>query len=311
MSIKDFIDETMSAVDQTTTLNELITLIKSHGIKDCPVINSNDEILGIIYQRDLLAMLCKDQSLIDLTDEDFIKIAAGYSDKTVSDIMTAEFIAAGENDSLVDVSAKMIEAGLSSLPVVKDDKFIGMISQAKVFSEVMEKAAQLPQENEQTSAGNENTCEGLDIDDALAAAKQAVASETEEPAAEAPKVPATPKQELSGPNKRFFRRVDMKIPVAYKPTNLGVEAEGKLAETVNVSAGGMMIAIKDPLPENTMLEVALDIYQNDQPLKSTCRVVRCMPGNEPGTYNAGLIFLAISVEERKKIINYLDETAPE
>lgn len=294
MSLKDFIDEQINAIDHSTTLAELVQLMKSHAITDCPVINSDDVLLGIVYQKDLLRAVYKNTELKNASDADLVRLAAEYAEKTVADIMTSDIIFANESDSVFNVGSKMVRTSLSSLPVVKNGKFIGMVSQSKIFAEIMERASRQEGPEEQT----ENNAGGIDIDDALAAAKKAAGT--------AP-APAKPASDLSGPNKRFFKRVDMAIPVAYKATNLEGEREGRIAQTVNVSAGGMMILIKENLPANTMLEVALDIYQNQQPLRSTCRVVRCMPAGQPGHFNAGLLFLAMPVEERKKIIKYLDE----
>jgi len=285
------------AVDESASVGEIMMLIRRHQVKDFPVINSDSNFQGIVYETDILKVLYDgpDTHLIDFQDRKQVENLASRCGKLrAGDIMTRGVISLSPEDPIMRVGARMLLEKLSKLPVLQDDRVVGMVTQSDIFAAIV---------------------------DHVTAASKDEKTEPSEPVSE-PEVkeeavkPSPPKAAVAKPKdgreKRFFRRVDMAIPVAYKPTEAGRPHSGKLGKTVNVSAGGLLMEVPEPIRESSLIEVALDLYQNGQPIKSTCRVVRCMPSpGNPNVLYAGLMYLAMDVTERKRIIAYLNQFAPE
>ena len=120
-----------------------------------------------------------------------------------------------------------------------------------------------------------------------------------------------PKKITPETDQRFFPRASLVIPAAYKilkdaqgnPVNLDI----KMSETADVSAVGMRLRVKEEVVLNSLVQVALDFYRNDQPIRIDCLVVRCTPSKEAGTFDAGLMFVNISNEERRKMNSYVTQ----
>ena len=120
---------------------------------------------------------------------------------------------------------------------------------------------------------------------------------------------AKQKGSYSGFDKRHYKRFEKVMPVAYRLANpQGGESpgKGKLAQALNVSTGGLLLQVKELLHEQSLLDVAFDLSGKDQPIKRLGRVVRCEPSKEAGSYEAGIMFLAMTAEERSQIEGYLN-----
>jgi len=110
-------------------------------------------------------------------------------------------------------------------------------------------------------------------------------------------------------NKRFFGRASLGVSVAYKLILRDGQGQpkGMIAQTINVSAGGLLILTKEPLPLNESLNVALDLYQNNQPIRMICRIVRCLPSKNEGSFEVGLMFVSMGVDERRRLQAHIDK----
>ena len=119
-----------------------------------------------------------------------------------------------------------------------------------------------------------------------------------------------PKPEAEDPqNKRFFKRTRLEVSVAYKLIRGDGQGQpgGMIAQTINVSAGGLLILTKEPLPLNETLNVALDIYQNNKPIRMICRIVRCQPSKNEGSFEVGLMFVLLGIEERRRLKEHVEK----
>jgi len=283
MFVKDIMDQNVVAVSELATVKDIMILIRKSNITDFPVIDGDGRLKGVVYERDLLHLFYDGAGLNQGSGIDpsgIEKLVQDSAAMSVLDIMTKNIQAASEGDRLQQVGARMLFEKVPKLPVVTDDEVVGMVSQSRIFAQVI----------------------GFYTD------KEAA----EKAGAQVAPAPAPQPAFTSGKEKRFFRRVDMALPIAYKPSSQDghSDGEGRIGQTINVSAGGLLIQVKELLQSGLLLDIAVDLFQNGQPIISTCRVVRSMAGRDQGTFQTGLMFLAMSVSERKRILEYLDRVAP-
>lgn len=284
MLVRDIMDRNIVAVSEKATIRDIMVLIRKSNITDFPIVDDESRLKGVVYERDLLHLFYNGvegeapAGKIDTTGiEKIVQNSAGMS---ILDIMTRNVATVTEEEPLPQVGARMLFQKLPKLPVVKGEEVVGMISQSRVFAQVI----------------------GYYSD----------REQAEKAGASAPPAPAPQPVFTGGRERRFFRRVDMTLPIAYKPSGRDghSEGEGRIGQTINVSAGGLLIQVKEVLQIGLLMDIAVDLYQNGHPIISTCRVVRCAAAKEAGSYQVGLMFIAMSVSERKRIMEYLDKVAP-
>ncbi|MFH0838756.1 MAG: ATPase, T2SS/T4P/T4SS family [Candidatus Omnitrophota bacterium] len=112
---------------------------------------------------------------------------------------------------------------------------------------------------------------------------------------------------------RVYRRLDSKLNLRYKIFKSHEEAfKGKLSSeqlnvTKNVSAGGMLFSLDEPLPVGAVLEVKIELPNDEAPIECLARIVR-VDEIEPGkNFEVAVCFLDITGADRTRLNNYLEE----
>jgi len=276
--VKYLMDTEVISVREETTLEEVLVLIRRYHIADFPVVDAESKFQGMVYEQDLVEALYPEAAGIteNIREVDMEEAAVRAKNKTVREIMTKDVVAVGGDDHVMKVAFEMINKKLPRVPVLRNSKVAGMLSQNRIFTEIMGRAMEMVQSVEHAEV----------------------------------KLEAPRKKETEDLGKRMFKRVDVHMVVAYKMTGeKGEEKQikGSLAHVVNISAGGLLIRTKEELRHKTLLDIAFDLYHTNQPIKRLCRVVRSVPSHTyPGQYETGLMLLAVSADEQQKIDIYLD-----
>lgn len=282
MKIFDIMDPHMVTVAGTATIKELMALVMRHGHTDFPVVDHNGSFLGMVTEKGILHVLYPDARSrpANITEPAFVReILARYDHTRVSDIMVPDVQPLDADAAIMSAAPRIMLGGIPRIPVFKTGHLVGMVSQVRLFAEIMEEFAAHPPEPDSAALK-------------LPGAK-----------------PSSPEM-TSEQERRFFRRVNIQIPVAYRPTHVQAEGAGKLGTSVNISGGGLLLSTPEKIPLEMLLDVAFDLFNNGHPFKVTARVVRCLKGPEEGTFQIGLLFLDLSPEDRVKIIEHLDTIAP-
>lgn len=116
MKVKDILSKKSSEIQSTTSTTMLIEAIKSlneHNVGALLVID-NQDLAGIITERDVLHATAQHGSKID--------------NLKVEDVMTNNLITCGENESIDKVMEMMTDNRIRHLPILENDKLVGIIS---------------------------------------------------------------------------------------------------------------------------------------------------------------------------------------
>ncbi len=99
-------------VPETMQLDEVAKLMLENGIGSVPVMDADDKMVGIVSKAD------------------FVTLAVGIAfDKiTVKEIMTKDLTVVSPTERLVHARRIMIENHVGRLPVVEDEKLVGMLT---------------------------------------------------------------------------------------------------------------------------------------------------------------------------------------
>jgi len=105
--------ESVVTISPEQTVRELLVLLSEHRIGALVVSRDGLHIDGIVSERDVVRRLAEDANVLDVT---------------VSAIMTASVHTCGPQDSVEDLMAAMTELRIRHVPVLVDDRMVGIVS---------------------------------------------------------------------------------------------------------------------------------------------------------------------------------------
>lgn len=276
MIAREVMDTNVVTVSEKATLEEVFEIAHVQRTGDFVVVDASANYCGMLFETELLHKLHSETEKISvLRNVDFQKILhEELREIPVREFMNTRFRPFGPEETIERMAERMLFEKTTKMAVVdQGTKVIGSVSLSRILSNLMTKLAK---ENPVERSGCTKP-----VDDAK--------------------------------NKRFFQRVPFKAPVAYRLVSDDKQKapEGRIAQTINISAGGLLILTEENLPMARNVNIALDLYQNNQPLRMVCHIVRCLPSKKEGCFEAGLLFVSIGVEERRRIEEHLMKHAPE
>jgi CIC family chloride channel protein len=122
MLVQDYMVRNVVPISENLSLNDLLHLIKEATSSYFPVLNSKEELVGILSLRDIRPVLLE-EGLMNLV--------------IAKDIMTEAVITVRSGQNLYDAMEKFGSKDIDQLPVVHKDnlkKVIGMLKRADVIA---------------------------------------------------------------------------------------------------------------------------------------------------------------------------------
>ncbi|MBQ2830979.1 CBS domain-containing protein [Methanobrevibacter sp.] len=118
MQIKNLMSEDLITVDKDQNLSDALKLLRKHNVSRLPVTN-NKELVGIISERDIADKLGSSK---------YESMPA--SRLHISSVMVKDVFTVPQTMQLEEVARLMLENGIGSVPVMDDDKMVGIVSKA-------------------------------------------------------------------------------------------------------------------------------------------------------------------------------------
>ena len=118
MQIKNLMSTSLITIDKDQSLSDALKLLRKNKISRLPVLN-NKELVGIISERDIAKKLGSSK---------YESMPA--SRLHVSSVMVKDIISVPQSMRLAEVANIMLENGIGSVPVMEDDKMVGIVSKA-------------------------------------------------------------------------------------------------------------------------------------------------------------------------------------
>jgi CBS domain-containing protein len=137
-------------VNQNSNIGDVIELFRKHKISGAPVVDDNNNLVGIVSESDIIKTLTTHDEdiniilpspfdLIELPLKTTLKIEEFKEDiknalKTkVSDVMTRDVIIISPDVSINEAANIMIRNNIKRLPVVKNDTLVGIITRGDLM----------------------------------------------------------------------------------------------------------------------------------------------------------------------------------
>ena len=150
LKAKDIMTRDVITVKPATTVEDFARILMKHGISGAPVVDDNENLMGIVTENDLIRKNSRLHipTVLRLFDafitigtsklEDEIKKMAS---STVGEICTRNVITVGDETSMEDVATIMTEKNVHLLPVLKEGKLAGIIGKKDLIKGVVGEAS--------------------------------------------------------------------------------------------------------------------------------------------------------------------------
>lgn len=111
-----------------TNYNQALRLMQQNHIKQLPIVDAHDKLVGIVTQGDMLRA-----EPSPVTTLSVFEIASLLEKVTMEKIMTSPVLAVDEACSITNAASFMLSNDVDCLPVVRDGKLVGIITDTDIF----------------------------------------------------------------------------------------------------------------------------------------------------------------------------------
>jgi len=143
MRARDVMTPHVITVDPDASVQALARLLSERGISGVPVVDSDERLVGIVSEGDLLhrtetgterRIEPRRSRWLDTiaSDDDLAREYVKAHGRRVKDVMTANVISVPDTMDLADVATLLETKRVKRVPVVRDGKIVGIISRANL-----------------------------------------------------------------------------------------------------------------------------------------------------------------------------------
>ena len=115
-------------ITEDIPINSALKLMRDEKVRRLPVLNKKGELVGIVSERDLLYASPSPATSLSIHELHYL-----ISKIKVSEVMTRDVITVSEYTPLEEAARIMSDNKIGSLPVMRDGKLVGIITESDLF----------------------------------------------------------------------------------------------------------------------------------------------------------------------------------
>lgn len=127
MFVKNYMTRMPVTINKKVTVFDALAILKKHKIRQLPVV-SDGKLEGLVTEKDLLTV-----SPSPATSLSIFELNELLAKMTVSEIMVKSPITVQPNTTLEEAALLMRENKIGSVPVLEEDKLVGIITVTDIF----------------------------------------------------------------------------------------------------------------------------------------------------------------------------------
>jgi acetoin utilization protein AcuB len=120
-------------VTPDTSIDQALQLMRSERVRRFPVLGKQGELVGIISEKDLLYASPSPATSLSIYELPYL-----LSKIKIGDLMTKDVITVTEDTPLEEAARIMADSKVGGLPVVRDGKLVGIITETDLFKVFLE-----------------------------------------------------------------------------------------------------------------------------------------------------------------------------
>lgn len=128
MLVKNRMSSNPVTVRTETSLKEALDLVRSSPFRHLPVLDENDKLVGIVTEKSLVYASPTSSTTLSVFEVDYI-----LSRTKVGQVIQGEVITVEPDLPIEEAARVMIDHRFGCLPVVENDKLVGIISDTDIF----------------------------------------------------------------------------------------------------------------------------------------------------------------------------------
>ena len=139
MIAADVMTKEVVTVGPMSTVTEIAERLLEHHISGVPVVDAEDHVVGVVTEEDLLRLPMKHHAPawwlhllseeFSLTPEDLRRVRS----VTAKEVMVKNVETVSEDSPLPVIAAKLLDHRVKRLPVVRNQKLVGIVSRADLL----------------------------------------------------------------------------------------------------------------------------------------------------------------------------------
>ena len=130
MRAKDIMSAPVISVRPETRVKDVAVLLIEREIGAVPVVNENDELVGIVSEADLVRLEEIPDPRQQITD---LPHFVAEAPRTAAEVMTSDVIALSDGAGVAEVARVMVERAIKHVPIVSDGKLVGIVARRDVL----------------------------------------------------------------------------------------------------------------------------------------------------------------------------------
>ena len=128
MKVKEIMTKEVITVKSTDSVGYTLEKMKQYNINGTPVVDDKNCLIGMLVKADIFRFL----------------IAPGHIDESPVDwVMSKELISCDEDDEIIDVTKGIRKHKITSVPVEKGGKLVGIVSFEDIIDHFLEKISEI------------------------------------------------------------------------------------------------------------------------------------------------------------------------
>ena len=135
MLVRERMSKHPITIAEDTPINHALELMRDERVRRLPVLNKKGELVGIVSERDLLYASPSPATSLSIHEIHYL-----VSKITVDEVMTRDVFTVSEYTPLEEAARIMADNKIGGLPVVRDGKLVGIITESdlfKIFIEIL------------------------------------------------------------------------------------------------------------------------------------------------------------------------------
>jgi acetoin utilization protein AcuB len=133
MLVGERMSKPVITIQHDLPIQDALALMKREAVRRLPVVDDRGSLVGIVSQSDLLHAAPSDATSLSIWELNYL-----LSKISVDEIMTKEVISISEDTPLEEAARIMADNKIGGLPVVRDKKVAGIITETDLFKIFLE-----------------------------------------------------------------------------------------------------------------------------------------------------------------------------
>ncbi len=120
-------------ITEDASIDKALELMRQENVRRFPVLNKSGELVGIVSEKDLLYASPSPATSLSIYEIPYL-----LSKIRMRDVMTKEIITVTEDTPLEEAARIMADNRIGGLPVMRDGKLVGIITETDMFKIFLE-----------------------------------------------------------------------------------------------------------------------------------------------------------------------------